>query len=426
MSRGAYMSTSPDDEQQRKALDDALAAKKKEEQDIADQKKQIETVGKVVGTYSMFSGLWGVASGVAGLINHSVGILASLIPPLNTVIRGFTSILEAVEALFLSDETLNRRAVRAANALTGNVLSIAALALAANPATAPLGGVLSLTAMTLSTAKEAFFWYKTNKDLRKADKELLKAREQLNSEIDNALRQESIKVLIEKYKSINTHLNWLIQNTPDDPSSISQTTHEKQQVVKNIEDIVNQNKSVVSYRANVDTFNKISYEKREIRNQKRSAFFYSLLSTVGMVCVVLAAFATIGALAANPVTLGIVGVSLFGLTTAGMIKNRLFPGKKEEPKAVSLSAQAPQKQTESNKEEVAQLNAHPEMSMTMKRLHRLLSAPQKRLARSSSAPVAAEPPAAVSANTATEEPKISEFPQDNPSDAGPTKKVRTR
>lgn len=185
-----------DDELERLALDEQIQQRKRTDSEAREAAKKHTAKIQSAGVwYRLFSNILKVVTTSLKIAHDSIGVAASLIPPVNAVISGMFATIDLVEALFISEETKNRRAVKGVTATISIGLTITSTIMVLNPATAPIGAALLAGAMLVSTLKEGFFWYKTNKDVRRAKAALAVAK--MNSPAD----EKQITELTEKVKS---------------------------------------------------------------------------------------------------------------------------------------------------------------------------------------------------------------------------------
>lgn len=252
-----------EDEDYRMALDEEIRRRKESDEYT---KKQISKAQDANMQVKWFFRLGSVITNSIKVAGDAIGIAGKIIPPLNALITGMFTIVELVEAIFISQETRQRRGVKIFTSIMGTGLTTAAAVLTFNPLTAPLGAALSAGAMFVATIKEAYFWYNTKIDLDNAKKDLLVARDEL--------------------------ANFTTAN-PTDKAGIDK-----------LKNMISVKKAAV-------------YKARITRNEKRRAFAYNALSFVAMTLLAVTAFALAGAILANPIGLGIAGVSLLAVAVVG-------------------------------------------------------------------------------------------------------------
>ncbi|MEO8401453.1 MAG: hypothetical protein ABI597_06595 [Gammaproteobacteria bacterium] len=255
------------DEDYRMTLDEEIRRKniaRKESDEYI--KKQITQTQEVNVQVKWFFRLGSVITNAIKVAGDAIGIVGKIIPPLNALITGMFTIVDLVEAIFISQETRQRRGVKIFTSIMGSGLTIAAAVLTFNPLTAPLGAALSAGAMFVATIKEAYFWYNAKIDLDNAKKNLVVSSEELAN---------------------------FTTSHPTDKAGINK-----------LKNTISVHKAAV-------------YKARITRNEKRRAFAYNALSFVGMTLLAVTAFALAGAILANPIGLGIAGVSLLAVAVVG-------------------------------------------------------------------------------------------------------------
>lgn len=321
MSNQTHKFTQSEEEKEIERLEnERLAAKKQAVEDFESQQKDLAKVRKATGYYySFFSKPWSVIYNIIKLTGSTIGVAAKIIPPIKAMIEGFNSIVEIIEAVFISQETLNRRVVKAFNGTVSTVLSIAAVALAFNPATAPLGIALSLGATAVATAKEAFFWYKANKDLKKMKSELEKTEKNTKEKIYSIVYKEH-ESDIKKLKQINHEIPQI-----KDPLQLKALQQEKDNLIHNIDEAVNHRPEILESRNHIKQLKSNLAKLTTQHREQRKSFFYSALSFIGISLAAVSAFAIAGIIVANPITLGIAATTILAVITVASIKDKLLP-----------------------------------------------------------------------------------------------------
>jgi membrane protein implicated in regulation of membrane protease activity len=320
------------EERERFALDEELRiARQKRAEDDAWQVKQAAQIQNAGALYKLFYRIGSTVTGAIKVAGATIGEAAKILPPLNALITGMLFIIDLVEAVFISKETRNRRAIKIANSVIGTGLSIAAVVLSFNPATSPLGIALSAGAMAIASAKDAVFWYKASRDLRKAKKALAIEKNKLNGEISDFVRTQHHDDII-KFRDLNhaiTEMNNKSVLSTDERSQLALLKQNKNALTFKINHSVNSREDVVLARQNIRALSITVKESRVDRNQKRKSFLSNFVSFLGTALLAVSAFVVTAAVISNPIGLGIAGVALLGIATAVAIKNRFFPSKEK-------------------------------------------------------------------------------------------------
>lgn len=239
--------------------------------------------------YDTFDSIKGVIWQSVQLAGSAILFGANIFPPLGCAIRGFLTILQAIEIVAYGKEALEIKALIAMNSAIALSVSIASFVLALNPATALTGLALIAASTAVNTIKEGFLWYRYNKDLAAAFK-----------------------------------------NTTE-----------------------------------------IIPEITAKRDKAKKSCFYSALSCLGSGLALLSALAVAGAIVANPLALGIVGLGIATFLTYSGIKDRYFSSPATTPVTRALTST-----TESKKEPLSHDNEpnkdksphHPESEDTIAKL----------------------------------------------------------
>jgi hypothetical protein len=259
-----------------------LEAKKKHDDDefIREQLSDIsQKFGFVQLAYSINSL---VMTGLT-LAGKTLGQLAKIIPLFGPILMGICILLEMVELLFVSKETLERRAVRLFNLLVSASVTISTFVLALNPATMVPAAIISIVGSTVMVAKNGYLLYLAKKELHHASIELAAKEKQLQG-----------------LKGCDLNRSVLI---------------------KEVDEL------------------KIKVKKCQAAYAgEKLNFTTSLISFAGNVLFAVSAFAVAGLIVSNPVTLGIAALAFCGIATmAGLgmltkqfIMKKVAPAKKTE------------------------------------------------------------------------------------------------
>jgi hypothetical protein len=252
------------DETERKARELAEEELRKKHSNYEYDKLQIATILEKTGLIKLLLAANSVTMSSLRLAGETLGFISKLFPPIGAIMTGMVTIVELVEALCISKENLKRRAVQAFTSVISLSLTVTAVILAFNPATAAVGATLSAGAMLVATIKNGFLFNNARKDHNAIAAKLAEKNEQLKNPETSTDRKEQLNLEI-------YHLTVKMEKS------------------------------------------------REIYIQKGIALASSAISLIGTVILAVAAFATIGAIAANPITLGIVGVVCLGFTLVGSV-----------------------------------------------------------------------------------------------------------
>jgi hypothetical protein len=340
-------------ERENAALDEQLrASRKKAAEDIEWQAKQTGQIQNVAGSYSLFYRTWAVTTSAIQLAGTAIGAAASYIPFINAIFNGLFFVVDMVEAIFISQETRNRRFVKALNSTIGTGLTIASVVLSLNPATAPLGLALSATAIGIATAKEAFFWYKASKDLRTAKEKLATAKQKVADDISEFV-EHNHKDDIKQVREINYKINHIREHQvsilPTVQAELNTLRQQRHDVVVKINKSVHDQEDILAARTQINELKEKVNECRIYRNEKKKGFFTNLASFVGVALLAVAAVTVAAALLSNPFGLAIAGVAILGVATVVAIRNKFFPHKpKMEEVVADLPAATSESQAEDN------------------------------------------------------------------------------
>jgi hypothetical protein len=301
------------------------AAKRKLAEDEAYQQQQAKQVQKVGLYYNFFYRLASITTNTLELAGQSIGFIGKILPPLNALVTGMLFIVDLVEALFISRETRNRRAMKITNSIVATGLSTAALVLSFNPATAPLGLTLSAGAMAMSATKDAFFWYKARRDLRNATQTLTAASQQLRHDTHEYVLAKHEPDLV-RVKAFNAEIGQLTKKglTLETKSRYTQLIQQKSQVMATINTALQSHEPLALQRKKVNELAAKVEVLRIERNQKRRSFFSNALSCLGVCLLAVSAMAVAAAVLTNPIGLSIAATTLLGIATAVAIKNNFF------------------------------------------------------------------------------------------------------
>ena len=320
------------EQEENEKLDAEIRAKKaKKAADLEYQQKQIAALQNASTSYKLFYRTWSIVNNITKLIGHSLGIALKVIPPLNALVNGIILVIDLVEAIFLSEETRNRRAVKIINSVTGTGLTIAAAILLFNPATAPLGAVLSASAIGLGTLKEGFYWYKARNDLQQARLKLKQEKHQLQHEMHDFVKNHCHDE-IQQIKNLNIKIREL-ESTELHPIlslDLDVLKQKKQAIIHRINYTLNNQDNILAWRRKIRRSKNNVIQLRKARDDKRKNFFFNLISFVGMTALAVSGTLVAAAVLTNPIALGVIGVSLLGVATAAAISNK-FLSKKSAP-----------------------------------------------------------------------------------------------
>ena len=156
---------------------DPIAKKAPIPEDLEAQRKDLEPIRNVEQGIVSVGNIWTMVKDTFTFLGRSIEGFVKFVPPLEFAVSGFFTILDLVEAVLLSEKIRALEAVKIFNSITSLSLGIASLILTLNPATAPLGAILSISAIGVSCVKYAYSWYVAGNELAAAKTELLKAQE---------------------------------------------------------------------------------------------------------------------------------------------------------------------------------------------------------------------------------------------------------
>jgi hypothetical protein len=308
-------------EQENQELEAKIQAERKKNQELHTfHKQQLEKISYWSAMYGVIYKAWKTFYELMRTIGQSLGVMVSIIPPINAVVKGMISFVELIEAVFISTETLNRRTVKSLNAIASAGLTIAALVLTANPVTAFLGAILLIAAIGLTTIKDAFFWYKTSRDVRRA--------KALNQEIHQFI-ETSCSNDLSNIKRIDSQIHELEreQNTQD---QIEDMKVKRSIYIRNIDTKVNSNfsqKKIINY-----NLNKLLID----RDTARKNFIVNGMTLIGMALFTVVAFTAVSTLLINPIVLTSIGIALLGVATIIAVKNKFFNKPKVKAHPVTI------------------------------------------------------------------------------------------
>jgi hypothetical protein len=337
-------------EKENAALDEQLrVSKKKAAEDLEWQVKQTAQIQNAAGNYGLFYRAWAVLTGAIRLAGVTIGTAALYIPFINAIFNGLFFVVDMVEAIFISQETRNRRFVKAFNATIGMGLTIASVVLSLNPATAPLGLVLTATAIGISTAKEAFFWYKGTKDLRIAKEKLSAAKQKVRDDMSEFI-EHNHKEDIKQVREINHQIDYIrkhqVSILPAVQAELSALRQQRHAVVVKINKSVHDQGHILTTRTQINVLKENVNERRIYRNERKKGFFGNLASFVGVTLLAIAAVTVAAGLISNPFGLAVAGVAILGVATAVAIRNKFFPHKPKMEEIISDSTLAASEQPE--------------------------------------------------------------------------------
>jgi len=287
-------------EQERLSRKQAIKAAEEDEDYQRKQVARIQWWGALLKTISFRIGsLIKNSFKVAG---HEIVKLSMAIPPVNAFVTGVFLMVDLAEAIFLSKEARDVRAVKAITATISTGFVIAAAVMLLHPLTFPLASVFSTLAMGVSTVRDGYYWYKSSQALAAKEEEFAEAKQNYESE----------KAEYDYAK---------IQYDRGELSPQLMDQHRKQL-----------NSSIANCNAKSEEVSKKTAENSE----KMRNFFFTGLSFIGMGLITLAGVAVAGFILANPVALGVVGLVVLAVATGLAIKNRIAPPQPESVEMVAL------------------------------------------------------------------------------------------
>ncbi len=319
--------------------EEAHEAKQQALEDIAYQKEQLEKLEKANTFYRLAYKSWSVIKDILTLLHDTVGKLATILPPLNAFIKGTFFVIELVEAIFISKEVRNTKTVKIINSAIGTGLTIAGTILIFNPVTAPLGAMLFAGAMFIATITDGFFWYKASKNLKTTKAELAHVKHDINHHIHEFLEshcKEEIKQVSDLHHQIDALEKHEINLTPNDRIKLESLKQSKATLINKINYSVNSQENILTLRQKFKNLNNNIVTERKIRNEKRKNFFLSAASFIGTALLAISAVLVAAAVLSNPISLGIAGTVILGITTFVAVKSKYFPAKPAIEKSVAI------------------------------------------------------------------------------------------
>ncbi len=129
------------------------------------KRKRVANILEAGGIAKLFFRIASVITGALKVAHDAIGAISQIIPPLNAAVTGMITIVELIEAIFLSRESRGSKGVKVATSTIGSGLSIYAAVLTLNPVTAPLGAALLAASMTVTVLRDVFYVIKLSQDI---------------------------------------------------------------------------------------------------------------------------------------------------------------------------------------------------------------------------------------------------------------------
>jgi hypothetical protein len=122
-------------EKENAALEEELrTSRQKAAEALEWQARQAQQIQNAAGNYRLFYRTWAVTASAIQLAGTTIGTVVSYIPFVNAIFNGLFFVIDMVEAIFISQETRNRRFVKAFNSTIGTGLTVASVVESGNRA----------------------------------------------------------------------------------------------------------------------------------------------------------------------------------------------------------------------------------------------------------------------------------------------------